>query len=332
MLRLPPFAYYAPKSVDEAVKILSDYGTEVMVVAGGTDLFPNMKRRQFEPKAVVGLRQIRELNQISGDAETGLTIGACTILSRLSRHPVVASTYSGLARAASLIANPQIQNMGTIGGNLCVDTRCNYYDQALTWRTALGFCLKKDGSICPVAPGGSRCWAVTSTDTAPVMIALRASVRLVGPRGERTIPIHDFYRDDGIRYLAKEPDEILTEVVVPPANGLKTTYWKLRRRGSFDFPVLGVAVALEAEGDVCRDVRIVTGGANSRPMEMMEAEKILIGERLTEEVIERVAEAVYKPVKALDNTDFVPLYRKKMAPVFVKRALRELIGLPIREV
>jgi 4-hydroxybenzoyl-CoA reductase subunit beta len=327
MLRLPPFTYYAPKSVDEAVKILSDYGTEAMVVAGGTDLYPNMKRRQFEPKVLVGLRQIRELNQISGEAESGLTIGACVILSRLSRHPVVASAYPGLARAASLIANPQIQNMGTIGGNLCVDTRCNYYDQALTWRTALGFCLKKDGSICPVAPGGSRCWAVTSTDIAPVMIALRAKVRLVGPRGERTIPINDFYRDDGIRYLAKEPDEILTEVIVPPANGLKTTYWKLRRRGSFDFPVLGVAVALEAEGDMCHDVRIVTGGVNSRPMEMTEAETILIGARLTEAAIERAAEAVYKPVKALDNTDFVPLYRKKMAPLFVKRALRELIGI-----
>jgi 4-hydroxybenzoyl-CoA reductase subunit beta len=159
------------------------------------------------------------------------------------------------------------------------------------------------------------------------MIALRAKVRLVGPRGERTIPINDFYRDDGIRYLAKEPDEILTEVIVPPANGLKTTYWKLRRRGSFDFPVLGVAVALEAEGDMCHDVRIVTGGVNSRPMEMTEAETILIGARLTEAAIERAAEAVYKPVKALDNTDFVPLYRKKMAPLFVKRALRELIGI-----
>ena len=327
MLRLPPFTYYAPKTVDEAVKVLSDYGPDAMVVAGGTDLYPNMKRRQFEPKVVVGLRQICELDHISGNAETGLTIGACVILSQLSRHPVVASAYFGLARAASLIANPQIQNMGTIGGNLCVDTRCNYYDQALTWRTALGFCLKKDGSICPVAPGGSRCWAVTSTDTAPVMIALRAHVRLVGPRGERTISINDFYRDDGIRYLAKEPDEILTEVIVPPANGLKTTYWKLRRRGSFDFPVLGVAVALETEGDVCRDVRIVTGGVNSRPLEMTEAENILMGERLSEETIERAAEAVYKPVKALDNTDFVPLYRKKMAPVFVKRALRELIGI-----
>lgn len=327
MLRLPPFTYYAPKSVEEAVRILFDYGTEAMVVAGGTDLYPNMKRRQFEPKVVVGLRQIRQLNQISGDAESGLTMGACVILSRLSRHPVVASAYPGLARAASLIANPQIQNMGTIGGNLCVDTRCNYYDQALTWRTALGFCLKKDGSLCPVAPGGSRCWAVTSTDTAPVMMALRATVRLVGPRGERTIPIREFYRDDGIRYLAKEPDEILTDIIVPPANGLKTTYWKLRRRGSFDFPVLGVAVALATEGDICRDVRIVTGGVNSRPMEMTEAETILIGARLTEAAIERAAEAVYKPVKALDNTDFVPLYRKKMAPVFVKRALRELIGI-----
>lgn len=329
MLRLPPFTYYAPKSVDEAVKILSDYGSEAMVVAGGTDLYPNMKRRQVEPKVLVGLRQIRELNQISGDAASGLTIGAGITLSRLSRHPVVASAYPGLAHAASLVATPQIQNMGTIGGNLCVDTRCNYYDQTLDWRTALGFCLKKDGSLCPVAPGSSRCWAVTSTDTAPVMMALRARVRLVSVRGERTIPIKDFYRDDGIRHLAKESDEIVTDVCVPPADGLKSTYWKLRRRGSFDFPVLGVAVALATEGDLCRDVRIVTGGVNSRPREMMEAERLLIGALLTEDAIERAAEAVYQPVKALDNTDLLPLYRKKMAPVLVRRALRELVGLPL---
>jgi 4-hydroxybenzoyl-CoA reductase subunit beta len=328
MLRLPPFTYYAPKTVEEAVRILADYGPEAMPVAGGTDLYPNMKRRQFEPKVLVGLRQIRELNHISGNPETGLTIGACVTLSRLSRHPVVTSAYHGLARAAGLVANPQIQNVGTIGGNLCVDTRCNYYDQTLAWRDALGYCLKKDGCVCPVAPGGSRCWAVTSTDTAPVMISLRASVRLIGPCGERVIPVNDLYRDDGIQYLTKERDEILTEVLVPPVDGMKTTYWKLRRRGSFDFPVLGVAIALQEEEGKCRDVRIVIGGVNSRPTEIKEAGEILIGEKCTPEVIERAAEAVYRPVKALDNTDFVALYRKKMAPVFVKRALQELIGLP----
>jgi 4-hydroxybenzoyl-CoA reductase subunit beta len=326
MLRLPPFTYYAPKTIEEAVKILSDYGSDAMLVAGGTDLYPNMKRRQFEPKVLVSLRQIRALNQISGSPETGLTIGACVRLRQVSRHPAVASAYVGLARAANYVANPQIQNVGTIGGNLCVDTRCNYYDQTLPWREALGYCLKKDGCVCPVAPGGSRCWAVTSTDTAPVMISLRASVRLVGPRGERVIAVNDLYRDDGIHYLAKDRDEILTEILVPPVNGLKTTYWKLRRRGSFDFPVLGVAIALQEESGLCRDARIVVGGVNSRPMEIKEAGDSLIGEKLTPEVIERAAEAVYRPVKALDNTDFVPLYRKKMAPVFVKRALGELTG------
>jgi 4-hydroxybenzoyl-CoA reductase subunit beta len=327
MLRLPPFTHYAPKTIDEVVKVLSDYGPEAMVVAGGTDLYPNMKRRQFEPKVLVGLRQVRELGQVSGSAEAGLSIGACVTLRRLGRHPVVAPAYTGLVRAAIQIANPQIQNVGTIGGNLCVDTRCYYYDQTFEWRTALGYCLKKDGPTCPVAPGGSRCWAVTSTDLAPVMISLRASVRLIGPRGERVVPVSELYRDDGIQYLTKERDEILTDVILPPVNGLKTTYLKLRRRGSFDFPVLGVAVALQEEAGTCVDARIVVGGVNSRPMEIKEAGDVLRGERITPELIERAAEAVYRPVKALDNTDFVPLYRKRVAPVFVKRALRELVGL-----
>lgn len=331
MLRLPPFTYYAPARIEDAVKILADYGPDAMVVAGGTDLYPNMKRRQFEPKIIVGLRQIRELHRINGDAKTGVTIGACVTLAEVSQHPAILASYRGLARAAGLVANPQIRHMGTLGGNLCVDTRCNYYDQTLFWRQALGYCLKKDGDICPVAPGSQRCWAVTSTDTAPVIIALRATLRLVSPRGERLVAASDFYRDDGIHYLNKEADEILTEILLPPIDGWKTTYWKLRRRGSFDFPVLGVAVALAQEGERCRDVRIVTGGVNSRPMEMTEAERILIGERITPDLIERVAQAVYRPVKALDNTDFVPLYRKKMAPVFVKRALRELLGWPILE-
>jgi 4-hydroxybenzoyl-CoA reductase subunit beta len=324
MLRLPVFKYYSPKTVQEAVSILNDYGPEAMPVAGGTDLFPNMKRRQFEPKVVIGLRGLKELNRLTGDPVKGLTLGACLTLSRLGSDPILVSSYPALARACALVAIPQIRNMGTIGGNLCLDTRCNYYDQTFFWRESLGFCLKKDGDVCPVAPGGTRCWAVSSTDSAPVMIALGARLRLLGPQGERVVAAKDFYRDDGINYLTKAPDEILVEIELPPADGWRSTYLKLRRRDSFDFPVLGVAVAVKEDQGVCSDVRIVVGGVGSRPLEITDAESVLRGNKITSDVIESASQAVYGAIKPLDNTDFLHVYRKKMAPIFTRRALEEV--------
>jgi len=189
--------------------------------------------------------------------------------------------------------------------------------------------MKKDGDICLVAPGSPRCVAVSSSDTAPVLWSLGASVRLVGPGGERVIPLSTLYRDDGIAYLAKAPEEVVAEIALPPVDGLRATYWKLRRRGSFDFPVLGVAVALRMEGAVCREGRIVLGAVASQPREAVEAGRLLAGERLTPELIERVAEVAARPSKPLDNTDLVYYYRKRMTRVYVARALRELAGLPV---
>src|SRR5262249_6309933 len=163
------------------------------------------------------------------------------------------------------VSSPQLRNMGTIGGNVCVDTRCNYYNQSYEWRRAIGFCMKKDGDICLVAPGSSRCWAVSSSDTAPVLCALGATLRLVGAAGERTIPMAALYQDDGIEYLAKRPDEIVADIQLPPAEGWRSAYLKLRRRGSFDFPVLGVAVAARMGGDIGREGRILLGAGASPP-------------------------------------------------------------------
>ncbi|MBI3075788.1 MAG: FAD binding domain-containing protein [Deltaproteobacteria bacterium] len=331
MMRLPPFRYLAPRSVAEAVRQLADHGPDAMVVAGGTDLYPNMKRRQFEPRVLVGLRGIRELAGIRGSARQGMVLAAGATLTQVSNHPEVLRHYPAVARAADLVSTPQLRNMGTIGGNVCVDTRCNYYNQSYAWRKAIGFCMKKDGDICLVAPGSDRCLAISSSDTAPVLWSLGASVRLVGPKGERVIPISALYQDDGIQYLTKAADEILTEIVLPPVDGLRATYWKLRRRGSFDFPVLGVGVALRMEGEVCREARIVLGAVASQPREASEAGRLLVGERLTPELIDRVAEAAAKPSKPLDNTDLVYHYRKRMTRVYVARALRELAGLPVGE-
>jgi len=327
MMRLPPFSYLAPRSIAEATRLMVEHGPEAMLVAGGTDLFPNMKRRQFEPKVVVGLRGLRELVGVRGSPEDGLIIGAGTTLTDVSEHPVVQEYFPALATAAGLVSTPQIRNMGTLGGNICVDTRCNYYNQSYQWRKAIGFCMKKDGDICLVAPGSSRCWAVSSSDTAPVLWSLGARVRLVGPKGERVIPIEALYKDDGIDYLAKAPDEIVAEILLPPADGIRSAYLKLRRRGSFDFPVLGVAVALRMDNGHVKVGKVVLGAVASRPREAAEAAALLAGQRLTPELIEKVAELAAKPSKPLDNTDFTHPYRKKMTRVFVSRALRRLAGL-----
>jgi 4-hydroxybenzoyl-CoA reductase subunit beta len=327
MIRLPAFEYLAPRTVGDAVKCLADRGADAMLVAGGTDLFPNMKRGQFEPKTLIGLRAIRELAGVSGDAQRGVVIGAATILSAVASHPEIARRYPALATASGLVSSPQLRNAGTLGGNVCVDTRCNYYNQSYEWRKAVGFCMKKDGDICLVAPGSDRCWAVSSSDTAPALWALGASARLVGPAGARTVPVSALYRDDGIDYLAKRRDEILTALVLPEADGWDSVYLKLRRRGSFDFPVLGVAVALRRERDVVREAHIVLGAVASTPREAPAAAAALVGERLTSETITRAAEAAAGPAKPLDNTDFTHPYRKRLVRVYVARALARLAGL-----
>src|SRR5256712_1785252 len=286
-----------------------------------------MKRRQFEPTVLVGLLAIRELRGVRGGAREGITLGSCTTLSAVAAHAEIAAHYPALAAAAGLVSSPQLRNMGTIGGNVCVDTRCNYYNQSYEWRKAIGFCMKKDGDICLVAPGSSRCWAVSSSDTAPVLWALGARLRLVGAGGERTVPMAALYRDDGIEYLAKQPDEVVADILLPPAKGWRSAYLKLRRRGSFDFPVLGVAVALRMEGEIVRDARIVLGAVASLPRPAEKAAAALVGQRLTRDLIARVADLAAGPAKPLDNTDFTHPYRKKVTRVFVARAIAAVAGL-----
>ena len=324
MIRLPAFSYVSPKTLDQAVRAVADAGPAGMLVAGGTDLYPNMKRRQFEPTTLVGLRASHELRGVGGSPRDGMRVGACTTLTAVATHPELGRAYAGLATAAGLVSSPQLRNMGTLGGNVCVDTRCNYYNQSYEWRKAIGFCMKKDGDICLVAPSSSRCWAVSSSDTAPVLWSLGARVRLAGPSGERTVPIAALYRDDGIEYLAKRADEIVTEIVLPPADGWRSAYLKLRRRGSFDFPILGVAAALRLEGDVVREARIVLGAVASVPREAPKAAAVLVGQRLTTETIEAAADAAAGPARPLDNTDLTHPYRKKVTRVYVARALAEI--------
>jgi len=326
MMRLPPFRYRAARTAREAAQLLADHGPEAMVVAGGTDLFPNMKRRQFAPKVVVGLRGVEEMRGI--EANGGLTLGGLATLSQVAGHTAIVERWPALARAAGLVSSPPLRNVGTIGGNLCVDTRCTYYNQSEFWRASIGYCMKKDGDVCLVAPGSKVCWALSSSDTAPMAIALAAEVDLVGPEGERRIPAESLYGNDGIDYLAKRPDEILTRIHVPDRTGWRTTYRKVRRRGSIDFPILGVAVAVRIGTERRVDeARIVLGAVHVRPLRATDAEGFLQGRTLDEETIGMAAGIAYQPAKPLDNADLTHYWRKRMVRVEVARALRELAAV-----
>jgi len=326
MMRLPKFDYRVPKSIPDAVRMIGDAGSDAMFVAGGTDLYPNMKRRQQTPKTVISVTRLRELREIRGDGSAGLVIGSSVYLTELCNHPIVNRDYGFVADAARLISTPILRNMGTIGGNLLLDTRCNYYDQNYEWRKGINFCMKKDGEICWVAPSSPKCWAVQSSDLAPVMVAIGARLKLVSGGGERMIDAADLYNNDGIQYLRKRPDELLTEIHLQPLNGWRAIYKKLRRRGAFDFPVLGVAAALNfADDGSVRDAKLVLGGIAPAPIEVTEAEKAIIGMKLDQDQIGKAAEACYLKARPLDNTDFLMNWRKQMARPFVQRALEELI-------
>ncbi|MFQ5550069.1 MAG: FAD binding domain-containing protein [Gemmatimonadales bacterium] len=327
MLRLPDFEFIEPATVDEAVDAWRNAGGDVEYVSGGTDLYPNMKRRQQEPKTVISLMGVEGIDGIvsrTAGQPDGLTIGAGTTLTEIAGHEQIRDAYPAVARAASLISTPQLRNMGTIGGNLCLDTRCNYYDQTYEWRCSVDFCMKKDGEICWVAPSSPRCWAVNSSDLAPVMVAIGAEFVLVGPEGARTLPAAGFYVDDGIDYLTQKPGEILTEIRLPATGNWDATYHKLRRRGSFDFPVLGVAAWIAWDGNTVSDARIVLGAVASYPQEIPEAAAAIRGSALDDPAVAAAAQAAFKSSKPMDNTDYGLAWRKQMTRVYVTRALEEL--------
>src|SRR5260221_9398276 len=327
MLRLPPFRYLAPRYLAEAAQLLVRGGDQAMLGAWGSALSPNMHRRHFSPPVLIGLRGIPELKSISGSSDQGMCIGAGVTLTRLAEHPVLLAHYPALATAAGSVSTPQLRNAGTIGGNLLLDTRCNYYNQTEFWRRSIGYCMKKDGDVCLVAPGSPRCWAVSSADTAPVLVSLGASVRLVSARGERVIPVHELFRDDGMYPYTKAADEILTEIILPPATGWQSVYLKLRRRGSFDFPILGVAVALRPAGDgSIADAPITLGAVGSHLVQSKHAGACLIGQHLTPEKIDAVATLPAKRAKPLDNADLSMNYRKQLATIYVRRALGHFVN------
>ncbi len=325
MMRLPPFSYHAPGDATEVTRILAGEGPSAALVAGGTDLYPNMKRRHQMPKTLVSLYRVAGLRDVAVNGS--VVVGAGCTLRALERRADIKARLPALHHAISQISTPVLRNMGTLGGNVCLDTRCNYYNQNYEWRKAVDFCLKCEGDTCWTAPSSSICWAVNSSDTVPVLIALEAQVTLVSTQGERRLPIQELFGEDGIQYLTKRPDELLTQIEIPEQGAARSVYRKVRRRGAFDFPVAACAVRVQLEQGCVQEARIVLNAVGPKPLLCEEAAASLKGKTLSDEVIEQAAVAASRLAKPLDNTDHLSMWRKQVVRVEVRRALAALRDL-----
>jgi 4-hydroxybenzoyl-CoA reductase subunit beta len=329
MLRLPKMDHCAPRSLAEACSLLEQHGSEARVLAGGTDLLAACKLRNLQPALLVSLRGIEELRGIEFREGEGLRIGAMTRLNRLRYEPSILKHYPALAQAAASVGATQLQFMGTLGGNLCLDTRCFYYNQSKTWRKSRAVCLKMGGEVCHVVPKGGRCYAVFSADTVPVLIALDANVRLVSSAEEREVSLGELYTGDGKKPIALTPGELVREIRIPPAAGRQSSvYLKYRQRDSIDFPLVGVAVRMDSNDDgICTECKVVLNAVGSAPLEVPEARELLKGKQPTVELIDEVAKRAEKRAHPVDNTaGSTPSYRRKMAGILTRRALEEVVA------
>jgi 4-hydroxybenzoyl-CoA reductase subunit beta len=324
-MTMPAFRVALPKTVDEAVRLLADHGSDAMIIAGGTDVIPNLQMRLFSPRLLVDLKPLGALSGIEFSPRDGLRIGAMTTITQIFESPLVRDNFPVLSSAAGTIAGPLQRNMGTLGGNLCLETRCRWYNQSYLWRKALGGCLKKDGDICHVAPGGKFCWAAWSGDSAPALLALDAEVEIVGSKGKRRIPLRDFYRNDGMDRIALERNELLTAVHVPAAMaGRRGVYHKLRLRDSIDYPLAGVAVTMDVDANgICRDARVALTAVNPAPLLVRQASDWLVGQKMSPELIGRIAHAAIQTGKPLTTSASTPVYRREMVRLFTRRVLEE---------
>lgn len=323
-MSLPDFQVLRPLAIPEAVDLLARHAGEIRIVAGGTDLIPSMRQKLFTPKYVL---DIRDIGALCGIRETagGVVIGAMTTLAAIERSPVIRKNYSVLREAAATVASPVLRNMGTLGGNVCLDTRCLWYNQSLAWRKSCGFCIKKDGNLCHVAPGGTKCWAAFSGDTPPALLCLGAEVEILSTQGSRRIPLRDFYSSVGDAPLKLGPADLLAAVHLPAASaGLRGAYKKLRVRGSIDYPLAGVAVAFRNGNGTIKDVHVAITAVNPAPLLVREVAGTLEGKPLNEETAELAGELAAKAARPLTTSALTPEYRKEMVRVLAKRALLSL--------
>ncbi len=321
-MSLPEFRLLRPRNLDEAIEHLAKYNSNIRVLAGGTDLIPSMRQKLFEPEYVLDLRGITELKGITPHADGGVEIGALTTIRAIERSEFLREHYPVLVEAAATVASPVLRNMGTIGGNICLDTRCLWYNQSLTWRKGCGFCIKKDGDICHVAPGGTKCWAAFSGDTPPALLCVNAEIEIAGPRGKRRIPLSDFYTAIGDNYRRLQANELLTRVLLPASSaGYNGVYRKLRVRGSIDYPLAGVAVVLKRSNGHIADARVGITAVNPAPLIVKGVTEMLAGKMMDEELAAAVGDLAARIAKPLTTSALTPEYRREMIRVFTKRAV-----------
>jgi 4-hydroxybenzoyl-CoA reductase subunit beta len=325
MLRLHEYTYHRPRTIEEAAALIAKTPGKAALIAGGTDIVPNMKHRLATPQHLVALKQIPELHGIE-ERDGELRIGAAETLTAVSRNAHVRERFASLAQATGSIAGPQLRNMGTIGGNLCLDTRCTYYNQTFFWRNALGFCLKKDGDTCHVTKVGKKCVAANSSDSAPVLMTLGAIADLTSVEGTRSVPVADFFVADGIWNSVRKWNELVTAIRIPlPGAEHRTAFQKVRQRNSIDFPLLNIAVSAEIEGDgVVHSLRIVVSALGARPRVVTGLEKIASRQRLTDELVDAIARKAFEQCHPLTNIIVDAEWRRAMVPIYVRRALGEL--------
>jgi 4-hydroxybenzoyl-CoA reductase subunit beta len=321
-MQLPSFEHLEPGSLGEALELLAAHGEEARPIAGGTELLVSMKQGLLAPAYVVDLKEIPGVDFVVEEAE-GLRIGGLTRLAALVRSPLVQEHFPLLAEAASAVAAPPLQEMGTVAGNLCQNTRCFYYNQSRFWRQVRGPCYKTGGDRCHVIEGGNRCFATYQGDLAPALIALGATITLAKKGGERALPLAELYTGKGKRPLALETGEVLTEVRVPASvSGAGGDYEKLRQRGAMDYPLVGVAAAVRKDGsDVCAWARVALTGVGTGPLVVQEASDLLEGRRVDEALISQVADAAYELARPVNNVGSEATYRRKMVRVLTRRAL-----------
>ena len=322
-MTLPEFRLLQPRTVPAALEALAEHAGAIQILAGGTDLVPSMRQGLFAPAYLLDIRGIRELNHIR-QTDSGVVIGTLAPLSAIEANPLLCAEYPVLTAAAATVASPVLRNMGTLGGNVCLDTRCLWYNQSLAWRKSCGFCIKKDGDLCHVAPGGPECWAVFSGDTPPALLCLDAELEIAGPRGVRRIPLAEFYAGTGDAHLNLAKDELLTRVFLPAGSGgWRGAYRKLRVRGSIDYPLAGVAVALKQRNGAIEDLRVAITALNPAPLLVQDA-RGFAGKPLDEKTAELAGDLAARTARPLTTSALTPEYRKEMVRVLTKRAILSL--------
>jgi 4-hydroxybenzoyl-CoA reductase subunit beta len=320
-MSLSEFQLARPRTLPDGLAYLSDHAGNSRVLAGGTDLLPSMRQKLFEPEHVLDLRQIVELKGIR-EIEQGIEIGALTTLREIEHSPILNNNYPVLTEAAKTVASPLIRHMGTIGGNICLDTRCLWYNQSLAWRKSCGFCIKKDGDICHVAPGGSKCWAAFSGDTPPALLCLNAGIEIASAANSRRIPLRDFYTGEGDNYRRLQSNELITKIILPhSSSGYQGQYRKLRVRGSIDYPLAGVAVAIKRSNGHIEDLQIALTAVNPAPVLLEGLMAIVNNGTIDDQTAEHASELAAGTAKPLTTSALTPEYRREIIRVFTKRAI-----------